>query len=91
MVRSLTLTDVKKEPSTFYVIGWYNADGSPMTFRRNGKTQYWKTRPEDFRIPIKRGLYETDQITPSNMEMFSVVSPASVPKKEVVRGRHIKR
>lgn len=31
--------------------------------RRNGKTQTWKTRPNDFRVPVKYGLYEYAQIT----------------------------
>lgn len=27
-------------------------------YRRNGKTQTWKTRPDEFRVPIKFGLRE---------------------------------
>jgi len=30
--------------------------------RRNGATKTWKTRPNDFRVPIKHGLYEYGQI-----------------------------
>ncbi|MDE2102240.1 MAG: hypothetical protein KGL39_33650 [Patescibacteria group bacterium] len=39
-----------------------NADGTPMRVRRNGKTQTWKTRPGEFRIPVKYGLYEYGEI-----------------------------
>jgi hypothetical protein len=38
------------------------------TWRRNGKTQTWKTRPEDFRTPIKFGLYRTSQLTPAEAD-----------------------
>lgn len=38
--------------------------------RRNGKTQLWKTRPGDFRVPIKHGLYEYGEITPHNAADF---------------------
>ena len=38
--------------------------------RRNGKTQTWKTRPNDFRIPIKCGLYEYGEITQTNADQF---------------------
>lgn len=42
-----------------------NADGTPLRARVNGKVQLWKTRPTDFRIPIKSGLYAYGNITPS--------------------------
>lgn len=34
-----------------------NADGSRLRCRRNGKTKVWKTRPDDFEIPVKHGMY----------------------------------
>jgi len=34
-----------------------NADGTPMRVRANGACKIWKTRPEDFRLPVKHGLY----------------------------------
>lgn len=43
-----------------------NRDGSPLRARRNGKTQVWKTRPNEFRIPVKYGLYEYFNITQDN-------------------------
>lgn len=33
-----------------------NRDGSPMRVRVNGKVKTWKTRPSDFKIPVKHGL-----------------------------------
>ncbi len=50
----------------FEHIAMKNKDGSPLRARRNGKTQTWKTRPNDFRIPIKHGLYDYGNITQDN-------------------------
>lgn len=35
-----------------------NKDGSPVRCRINGKVKIWKTRPNDFKLPVKYGLYE---------------------------------
>ena len=31
--------------------------------RRNGQVKTWKTRPDDFSLPVKRGLYDHGYIT----------------------------
>jgi len=41
------------------------SDKLPVRARVNGKVQFWVTRPGDFRIPIKSGLYAYEQISPS--------------------------
>lgn len=41
-----------------------------VTWRRNGATQTWKTRPDDFRIPVKWGLRDYFQITHLNADWF---------------------
>lgn len=38
-------------------------NGKFWKIRRNGKTQTWKTRPNEFRIPIKAGLRATGNLT----------------------------
>ncbi len=43
-----------------------NADGTPLRVRVNGKCQTWKTRPDEFRIPVKHGLYDHGEITKFN-------------------------
>lgn len=43
-----------------------NADGSPVRCRVNGKCKVWKTRPEDFRLPVKHGLKDCFYITHDN-------------------------
>lgn len=49
-----------------------NADGSPLRVRRNGKTVAWKTRPDQFRIPVKYGLKTYLNITHENANEWRV-------------------
>ena len=37
-------------------------------WRRNGKTKLWKTRPTEYQVPIKHGLYAHAYITPSEAD-----------------------
>lgn len=39
-------------------------------WRRNGQTKLWKTRPSEFRVPIKHGLYAYDYITHDQADQF---------------------
>lgn len=39
-------------------------------WRRNGKTQTWKTRPDSFSIPVKFGLYSYGRITETEAKDF---------------------
>lgn len=41
-----------------HVKGYKNTDGTPQRWRVNGKVKTFKTRPNDFSIPVKRGLRE---------------------------------
>ena len=36
--------------------------GNPSKVRVSGKCQTWKTRPDDFSLPVKFGLYESFRI-----------------------------
>jgi hypothetical protein len=45
-------------------------NGTCYVHRRNGATQTWKTRPGDFRIPVKYGLKGYGNITPANIDQF---------------------
>lgn len=51
-----------------------NADGSPIRARRSGKTQVWKTRPYEFKKPVKYGLKKSFYITHKNI-MDWVIAP----------------
>jgi len=45
-------------------------NGKCDRWRRNGNTQTWKTRPDDFRIPVVYGLRNYGQVTPANADRF---------------------
>jgi hypothetical protein len=46
------------------------AVGKPERWRRNGATKTWKTRPDDFRVPVKFGLREYSYIDHDNADDF---------------------
>jgi hypothetical protein len=48
--------------------------GKVITWRRNGATQTWKTRPGEFRIPVKYGLRSYGQIYDHDAGRFHVAS-----------------
>jgi hypothetical protein len=60
--------------SVFQSVIFKNADGSPLRARRKGRTQTWKTRPAEFRLPVKTGLYLYHQITHQNAADWEVAS-----------------
>lgn len=41
-------------------------DGKPLKCRASGKCQTWKTRPLEFKLPVKYGLYQSFYITEKN-------------------------
>lgn len=43
-----------------------NSDGTPMRVRVTGKCQTWKTRPGEFKLPVKYGMYESGYLTAAN-------------------------
>lgn len=51
-----------------------NADGTPVRCRPSGKLQTWKTRSNDFKLPVKRGLKESFYLMPENVSDW-VIAP----------------
>lgn len=45
-----------------------------------GKVKLWKTRPNDFSIPIKNGLYNFGKLTHDNCEAFHLVKNCPIPE-----------
>lgn len=43
---------------------------SCILWRRNGRTQTWVTRPAEFRVPVKHGLYRYGQLTELEAQHF---------------------
>lgn len=56
----------------FHHTKFKSADGSPLRVRANGKCQTWKTRPTEFRLPVKYGLYDYDEINERNCQNWEV-------------------
>lgn len=54
--------------SVTFVTRW----GRPMRWRKNGQTKLWKTRPGEFRIPVKYGLYDHTYITHEDVGLYEV-------------------
>lgn len=51
-----------------------NADGTPQVWRVNGKVKTWKTRPNNIRVPLARGMYQKYALYPHNLCDFSLTS-----------------
>lgn len=43
-----------------------NTDGTPMRLRVSGRCQTWVRRPDEFKLPVKYGMYESGYLTPQN-------------------------
>lgn len=55
-----------------------NRQNQPRQVRVNGKCQTWKTRPNDFRLPVKQGLFIYGAIDQTNAKYW-FQSKAEVP------------
>lgn len=55
----------------FYHVSKMNTTGR-LRVRRNGQTKTWKTRPNEFSIPVKYGLYEHGYITDRNCNEWTI-------------------
>jgi hypothetical protein len=51
----------------------YKDGKTPIRVRRNGATKTWKTRPGEFRIPVKYGMYEYFYIDQNNADEWSTI------------------
>jgi hypothetical protein len=49
-----------------------DSSGKPVVCRASGKCQTRKTRPHDFKLPVKYGLYTSFYITPENAMNWEV-------------------
>lgn len=60
--------------NNFYHLTERNKDKTPLRVRRTGRTKLWKTRPNDFKIPVKYGLKQGYYITQDNQHEWAVSS-----------------
>lgn len=57
-----------------------------VTYRRNGATKTWVTRPEDWRVPVKWGWGETIRIRESDAALFHIPDECPLVAQEVTSG-----
>ena len=56
----------------FHHTTYKNADGTPVRCRVNGQCKVWKTRPTEFRLPVKYGLRDCFYITQDNAKEWGL-------------------
>lgn len=64
--------------------GWHE---EIEVWRRNGMTQVWKTRPADFRVPVKYGMRAYGDIGPANAGEFHLPQHCPLTRVEYRRIR----
>lgn len=70
---STTVTKENQEGiNMFYSTELKNADKTRLRARRNGETKTWKTRPAEFKIPIKHGMYDYGYITEQEAQYWTI-------------------
>lgn len=57
---------------------------STITYRKNSQVKLWKTRPNDYRVAIRRGLYDNTTITPDRANEWHV--PSDCPLNHTPQG-----
>ena len=58
-----------------------NADGTALRARTNGRCKVWVTRSDEFKLPMKYGMYEAFYITEWNANQWSLVEPVYTKKQ----------
>ncbi len=53
-------------------------------WRVNGKVKTWKTRPDEFVVPIKHGLRDCHYLTDVNAHNFHLATDCPVFKQEII-------
>ena len=56
----------------FHHVSECNSDGTPLRVRVNGMCKTWKTRPTEFRLPVKYGLYGYHYIDHTNCHLWNL-------------------
>ncbi len=68
-----------RHAQVFYHVKARNADGSAARCRVNGACKTWKTRPTEFRLPVKYGLKACFYITERNAADWLLNDPTEEP------------
>jgi hypothetical protein len=74
--QALTERYFHEEHSNVITVGPRGGRTEPKVFewRRNGKTKTWKTRPGEFSIPVKFGLYAYGSISHHDADRWHIAN-----------------
>jgi polyphosphate kinase 2 (PPK2 family) len=70
-MKTLITKENQVNVNTFYHVSKTNSTGR-LKVRRNGNTKVWKTRPDEFKIPVKYGLYEYGYLTEKDCNNWTI-------------------
>lgn len=70
--QALTAQEFHEEPCRRTIGPRGGVKDSVVVWRRNGATKTWKTRPNEFRVPVKYGLYSYGYIDHANAKFYHV-------------------
>lgn len=59
---------------TLHHVSLKNRDKTPLRARVNGACKTWKTRPDEFRLPVKYGLRECFYIDHNNAGEWEIAA-----------------
>ena len=59
-----------KHGDYFHHRQYRNQDRTPRRVRVTGKCKVWKTRPEEFQLPARHGMYTSGYISDENKEYY---------------------
>ena len=65
-----------------YTHVYSNADGTPQRWRINGKTKVWKTRPDDFEVPLKYGMYDHGYLSQNNASVYHLTEEQAIERRD---------
>ena len=60
--------------TSFESVSLKDSRGNPVKCRANGKCKVWKTRPEEFKLPVKYGIHVYFYITHENASEWRIVA-----------------
>ena len=71
----VTLAQVKKlrYRDELYHKDLKDSRGHSVRARVNGQLKLWVTRPDEFQLPMKHGMYDTFHLTQDNADQWTLV------------------
>lgn len=65
-----------------------HADGSPIRVQVSGKCLKWESKPNEFKLPVRYGLFQTLYITEHNATDFTTACPGDGGRRGGLRRDH---